>query len=401
MARNHENWLKAFLDYAKYLEAPPRMYFWAGVSAIAGALRRRVWIDQFYFKWYPNFYIIFVAPPGIVSKSTTVDVSMSLLREVPDIKFGPEILTWQSLAEDMGNSQEQFEYDGKTYLMTPVTIEASELGTLFDPEDRQMVDFFVHLWDGKQGATRKSTKHSGKDEIINPWINIVGCTTPAWIAENVPEYMIGGGFTSRVVFIYADRKNRYVAYPGRHVPHGLDKVRQSLIEDLAHISKVLVGPYFIPEETFEWGSLWYESIFTQRPPHLSGDQFGGYIARKQTMAHKLAMVLAAAQSDEMVLKLEYLQDAVAMLEDLEKDMAEVFGRVGKKEGSIHADRLVKHVEAHNGLPYSDAYKFVHKYFPSLRDFEDVVAALCRTRALQMIKRDGVVWLIPFNPPPGG
>ena len=69
--RNYSDWLKAYMEYAGYGEAPKYMHFWTGVSVIAGALRRKVWIDEIYFKWYPNFYIIFVAPPGVVSKSTT------------------------------------------------------------------------------------------------------------------------------------------------------------------------------------------------------------------------------------------------------------------------------------------------------------------------------------------
>ena len=91
--RNYADWLKAYLKYAEATEAPQHMHFWSGVSAVAGALRRKVWIDQAYFKWYPNFYIVLVAPPGIVSKSTTVGIAMDLLRKVPGIHFGPDVVT--------------------------------------------------------------------------------------------------------------------------------------------------------------------------------------------------------------------------------------------------------------------------------------------------------------------
>ena len=59
--RNHADWLTAFMEYASYGEAPRHMYFWSGVAAIAGALRRKVWIDQAYFKWHCNMYIVLVA----------------------------------------------------------------------------------------------------------------------------------------------------------------------------------------------------------------------------------------------------------------------------------------------------------------------------------------------------
>src|SRR5215203_157636 len=103
MPRRTKDWLSAFVDYSGFGEAPKRMYFWVGVSAIAGALRRRVWIDQAYFSWYPNLYVILVAPPGIVSKSTTADVGMSLLRQVREINFGPSVVTWQSLVKSFAD----------------------------------------------------------------------------------------------------------------------------------------------------------------------------------------------------------------------------------------------------------------------------------------------------------
>src|SRR5579864_7948017 len=122
--RNFPNWISAFMEYASYGEAPKHMYFWTAVSTIAGALRRQVWIDQAYFQWHPNFYIILVAPPGIVSKSTTAGVGMSLLKKVPDIKFGPDVVTWQALIGAFGESTMSFEYAGDFHAMSALTIES-------------------------------------------------------------------------------------------------------------------------------------------------------------------------------------------------------------------------------------------------------------------------------------
>ena len=216
--RNYADWLKAYLKYAEATEAPQHMHFWSGVSAVAGALRRKVWIDQAYFKWYPNFYIVLVAPPGIVSKSTTVGIAMDLLRKVPGIHFGPDVVTWQSLVERFASITEAFEYQSEYHPMSAMTLESSEFGNLLDPQDKGMIDLMVALWDGKQGGFEKSTKSSGNDVVENPWINLIACTTPSWINGNFPEYMIGGGFTSRTIFVYADQKAKFIAYPGLRLP---------------------------------------------------------------------------------------------------------------------------------------------------------------------------------------
>lgn len=379
MARHHADWLTAFMDYAKFGEAPRHMYFWAGVSAVAGALRRRVWIDQAYFKWYPNFYICLVAPPGIVSKSTTAGISMNLLRQVPGVNFGPDVVTWPALVTKFAEATEGFEYDGLIHAMSALTLESSEFGNLLNPQDKDMVDLLVSLWDGKQGKFDKSTKHSGNDAIENPWINLIACTTPSWIAGNFPEYMIGGGFTSRTIFVYADAKAKYVAYPGLRVPSNLKEQEACLVEDLTHIS-TLVGEYTLSPGAVEWGEKWYKKHYSERPANLDDDRFGGYIARKQTHVHKLAMVIAASSSDSMCITEEHLDIAHTMVTDLEPDMRFVFSRVGRSDVSLYTERLVGfvHSKGQGGVPYAEAYRYVHSYFPSLRDFEDVLAGCLRS-----------------------
>lgn len=386
--RHYDDWLTEFMDYASHGEAPRRMYFWAGVSAIAGALQRKVWIDQSYFKWYPNFYIVLVAPPGIVSKSTTSNTAISLLREVPGVNFGPDIVTMQALVQAFGEKLEGFEYNGDIHTMCALTLEASEFGNLLDPNDKDMVDLLVTLWDGKPGVLKKNTKTSGNDIIENPWINLIACTTPSWIAGNFPEYMVGGGFTSRCIFVYADKKEKLVAYPGLSVPRNIGEQRRKLIEDLTDISKI-VGEYQLTPNAVAWGESWYKEHYTVKKLHLDDERFGGYIARKQTHVHKIALVLAASSSSTRLITEEHLAIADRMVTDLEGDMKFVFEKIGKSDSSTHTDRLIWFVRSRGRMPYHEAYRHVHAYFPSMRDFEDVLAGCLRAGFLKIEKSGGV------------
>ena len=397
MARNHADWLEAFCDYARFGEAPRKMYFWVGVSAIAGALRRKVWIDQAYFKWFPNFYIILVAPPGIVSKSTTASVAMRLLRRVPGIKFGPDVVTWQALIGAFAEATEMYDDGHGDYrVMSAITIESSEFGNLLNPQDKEMVDLLVSLWDGKEGSFDKRTKMSGNDKVENPWINMIACTTPAWIAGNFPEYMIGGGFTSRCVFVYASEKEKYVAYPGLHVPANLAQLEDSLVADLEHISINLQGEYRLTKDAIGWGEAWYKEHYTNRPAGLDDDRFGGYIARKQTHVHKLAMILAAAQGDSLVITADDLKTANEMVSDLETDMPGVFSKIGRSDISLQTDRFLKYLAQKREVAYPEAYRFIHAYFPSSREFEDMLAGCIRSEQVRVEQRQGTIWLLSRN-----
>ena len=394
--RHFSDWLKAYIAYASYSEAPTRMHFWTGVSVLAGCLQRKVWIDQIYFRWHPNFYIIFVAPPGVVSKSTTAGIGMRLLRQVPDAKFGPDVVTWPALITSFGESATTFDFEGAMHTQSALTLESSEFGNLFNPQDREMVDLFVNLWDGKTGTFEKKTKNNGCDAVVNPWINLIACTTPSWIAGNFPEYLIGGGFTSRCVFVYADTKSKFVAYPKLCVPAGMAEIEQKLVEDLQHVANTLVGEYTLSPEAIEWGTQWYLALHTNRPEHLDDERFGGYVARKQTHIHKTAMVLAASASDELVITAQHLQIADSMVTDLEESMLKVFSRCGVSEKGDYADRIINFVTRRGHVHYSEVYKHIHTVLPSARDFDDVLTGCLRSRRIRAIHCGSELYLEPWD-----
>jgi hypothetical protein len=360
--RYHKDWLKAFIEYAEIGEAPITLYFWTGVATIAGALRRHVWIDQTIFQWVPNFYIIIVAPPGIISKTTTIDVGINLLRAVPRIHFGPQVITWQKLAEKMAKSLEMFRVDDSDllYPMSAITVASGELGNFLNPKDSDMINTLISLWDGRKGVFDKETKTQGDDTIENPFINMIGCTTPSWIEDNFSESMIGGGFTSRCIFLHADKKRNLSAYPSRKRPAGYEELQTRLIHDLTHIAEKLVGEYKLTEDAYAWGEQWYADHYAKLPTHMDSDRMGGYLARKQTHIHKLAMVLAASEGDELVIPLEILQKAEKLVSSLEADMPKVFERIGSSQQSLGATRLVSAVRAVGVVTDTELYKHLFR-----------------------------------------
>jgi hypothetical protein len=334
--RKLDDWLRTYLDFTENTECPTSFNFWVGVWTIAGALRRRVWLDMGHFQWYPNFYLFLVAPPGIVSKSTTLSIGTKLLEQVPGIKFGPEAMTWQALTQALAGSLEEvpIEVEGKPTLFYPMSclsIAAGELGTLIDPSHRELIDALVSLWDGKTGAWEKWTKASGSDKIINPWLNIASCTTPAWLALNFPEDMIGGGFTSRCVFVYAEKKRQLIAYPYllKHADNA--EVEKSLVHDLELIS-TLRGEIKLSPAALAWGQQWYEEHYNNPPKDMDGSRFGGYLARKQTHIHKVAMVLSVSVRSSLIIEKEDLEKASILVNSLEPQMKKVFESIGV-EGS--------------------------------------------------------------------
>src|SRR3990167_3263791 len=344
--RHFPDWIKAYMSYSAESEAPDKFHYWTAVGVVAGALRRRVWLEMGYFQWTPNMYLIFVAPPGIVSKSTTANIGMNLIREVPGIKFGPDAVTWQALSLSLAQSTVLVLMpDGLYHPMSALTIVSGELGTFFNPSDREMVDLLVALWDGQKGVFSKVTKTQGNDIIENPWVNLLGCTTPAWIAGNFPAYLIGGGFTSRCIFVYSDYKRHLNAYPITTLPKDFKTTRARLIEDLSLISS-MAGEFTLTPDAIIYGTKWYEEHYKNKTPWLNNDRFAGYLARKQTHIHKLAIVLSAASRDDMLITEKDLEIAIKIIGTIESDMPKVFMHIGKTDEALAVMEIVQTVKAY-------------------------------------------------------
>ncbi len=384
--RRLTDWLRAYLDFTENTESPTGFNFWVGVWTLAGALRRRVWIDMGHFQWYPNFYLFLVAPPGVVSKSTTLNIGTSLLRELPSIHFGPEAMTWQALVQALAAAHEEVPIDipgqeKSFYPMSCLNIAAGELGTLIQPSDRALIDALVSLWDGKQGPWEKWTKTSGSDCIINPWLNIASCTTPAWIAQNFPEELVGQGFTSRCIFVYADKKRQLIAYPHLTQREDQAKLQLDLIHDLELISS-LAGPFLLTPEAIEFGQTWYEKHFTELSKTVDPERFGGYLARKQTHVHKVAMVLSAAQRNDLIIEAQDVSAALALVETVEPQMAKVFESIGIEGAGKFLHQLIVILRLHRTLSRTELFAKVCRRM-SMDEFDQAVSAGMRSSLLEI------------------
>ena len=387
MTRRLANWLDSYVQYASISEAPKIFHFWAGVSAIAGALRRHVWFDQVKFVWYPSFFIVLVAPPGIATKSTTADGSMDLLREVPGIKFGPDSVTWQSLVQSFAESAESFAIGDDWYPQSALTVVSSEFGMYMDFRETQMVNLHITLWDGRK-KFEKQTKMSGNDVIEAPWINLIACTTPQWIDANMDENTIGGGFTSRCIFVYGEAKERPIAYLKKVATFNYPELRADLIHDLEWISTKLLGEYILTPEAEAWGEAWYANLWTKEYSLDNPDWVNNYLSRKQAHLHKLAMVLAAVKRDELIITVEDLQLAEVMLNSTEEDAHKVFDRVGKSKEARQASKILEVLQAKREMPYKDLYRISQIWFPDARDFEGIMKSFMNSGQAELVQIGG-------------
>lgn len=366
------SWLDDFVEYASHGESPPKYLFWTGVATIAGALRRKVWIQEHGFQWTPNFYILLVGPPGGPKKTTSINFGMNFLGRVEGINFGPSDLTWQQLITHMADSRMIYKIGDADFEASCVTVAIDEFGTFFDPAERKLVDSMTSLWDSKLGVYRKETKTQGCDEIVNPWLNIIAGTTPGWLADNFNSKLLRSGFASRPVFLYEEEPVKNVAYPSQQVP---DCSRQGMLEEslMSRLREYAEysGPFVMSPEAYEWGVEWYGRYKVQQAA-MEDKREAAFYERKQTHLHKLAMILCVARGDFPLIKPEHLIEADARLTALDPDIRTIFGFVGQTRMSQAASEMWEIVRKTGAIKKKDVYR---KYFFRTMDSTEFETAL--------------------------
>jgi hypothetical protein len=323
------------MQYSEISESPINFHFWTMIATVAGALRRRVWIDEVKFQWTPNFYMILVAEAGVLAKSTTLSNGVSLLKRIEGLNFGPDAVTWQSLVQNLSEIHEEFLLDEVYYPMSALTLKVSELGTFMNGDDGQMLDILTDLWDSPSGVWKKTTKTQGNDEITCPWINLLSATTPAWIAQHIGQHALEGGLMARCIFVHGEQKARLVPYPHMIVKDDYEELRNKLVNDLTHIANELAGQYRLTPAAIQWGEEWYERWEEDKKdnPLMRSARTASFIARKATHMHKTAMVLAAMRRDELVIEKQDLIDADMALCEVEYNLPKVFAKVNMNKGN--------------------------------------------------------------------
>lgn len=332
--RKCDSWLNTFSQWTlPRSEAPESFHFWAGVFTLASILKRKVKISKAYmggYEIYPTLYTIFVAPPGKARKSTTAKYSEDLLRNIPTCTRAPTSMTVEQMVKKLGQTDDSC-----------LSIFSSEFGMFVAKSKIDMYIALTDLFDNKPDISVETISRA-TDFAETPCINLLGATTPKWIAANMPEDVIGGGFASRVIFIFEERVRRTQLYYESIDQEHLSKLKQDLLADLMHIDTYIQGEYSIDPDAKMFMESWYKNLAAQNLGNLN-ERLSGYYERKPVHVHKLAMLIHASYSDSMTLTEGDFKAAIKVLESIEIKLPRTFNAIGRNPYMNTLDNMVNYM----------------------------------------------------------
>jgi len=149
------------------------------------------------------------------------------------------------------------------FVHSSLFVVAPELVVVIKENDHERLGYLCQLYDGLPKFEYK-TKTSQNQYIVNPGLWLLSATTPNWIEIAMKQLGVGGGMTSRTIFVYAGQK-------GAHIPITRMKpfdpqLRAKLVTDLAEI-RSLKGNFIVTKDADNLYAKWYEGkpIFDQMP----------------------------------------------------------------------------------------------------------------------------------------
>jgi hypothetical protein len=361
MARNYTDYVKACVDAIKESPIPKTFARWTALSAVAGAVGRRVWFPMPNYDIGSNLFIILIASPGrnksvslilpftkIFNRLTTPvgtqeedhNFNSGLdeygLRKFP-LYLIQDRITPEKLAVDMAKvtrmdlrlsnpRQEQF-FDSSLTLVT------SEFGTFMTRSERSLQFFLTDMWDSRETYSYK-TKTAGEYIIEGPCLNWIACATPEQFVDNLPEDARSQGLLSRMLPIF---------YEGERIPQDLtqkvisDNTIDNLRNDLGSIAK-MYGPMTFDKDAFDEAN---EDIYNNIQPEPIDPHLSEYCQRRVSHFLKVAVSVSASRRSTRKIMKEDWETTKEIMFEMEKSMPKALEGFGMaRTGRIAHDMKV-------------------------------------------------------------
>jgi len=384
MARKlEEGIIKAFCKFVEDTEIPDVFGIWIAMSMVSSALGRDCFIDQGYFVVYPNLYIVLVAGSALCRKSTAIGIGRGFIKKIePRTHILSQKMTPEAL---IGSLSGMTAKDDTTLVDEAVgIIIVDELSTLIDRNAFKsgMISVLTKLFDCEDFPYE--TRGRGIELIRNPCVSILGGSTLHWIKESIPQVAIGGGFTSRVIFVFREKPYKIVPWP--RVSSDNKKRADNIVHDLNEVSKMR-GNFALSATALKKYEKEYVKFLSSNPfqnkPNLMG-----YAGRRMMLVLKLAMAASASVSDMRVIEEDDLRIAIEILKRAEKDMPRVVDTIAAEFVGDVANMVVDAIVVRGVITRPELVK-ASRHKLTVRQLDVIIDTLLEEEAIEVKLEEGV------------
>jgi len=317
-----------FQAYTAPFKGSKLHYKWAILSVIGATMERRCWFPLGGLgQLYPNMYIILCGAAGC-GKTTSGNVATRFLHDYNEslgpsnggIKFGPDKATPAALIKRFSKSTKVVADLPKRPSMSCLFVYSTEASTfLTDIGGGELTHDMLKLYDCDR-QFKKELSGEGIITIKGPCLNFLASTTPSWLSNFVQRDASANGFVSRIMFA---TEVGFVEMDDEIAP-GDPALEEGIIGHIGRIHR-MAGQFKETDAARQFYKEWFQRHRRQLYTFIDGSFLREFYARKHAHMRKIAMALSASRSSDLVIQAEDYERALALIEDLEPNMASSFG----------------------------------------------------------------------------
>ena len=378
--RNLGNWLRAYMEFTRETESPDQYHFWVGASLISAATRRQIKLNLNQFNVFPNLYVILVGPSG-ARKSIATSIGMKLADQIGLKKFADKI-TGAALLKDLSESSIKFIEGPVITICSPILIYSSELGVFLGTDAYQsgVIADLTDLYDCPAKWEKKTIVRES-EIVMAPYVTFLAASTPQTLKDTLPVGAIGQGFTSRIIFVWADGRRKRVPMPAWGPEY--EMLLANLIADLKTIME-LRGQFTFSDDGWKAYYKYYMEC-PEPEEEFEDEKLRGYASRKATHMLKLAMIMSLADKNELVITASDIKNSVDTMKWMEGGLAQVFAGHGAQMNSQDVVRVWRQIEtATKVVGYITHSELMKRNFNNLsaHDLKGVLETLKQSHAIE-------------------
>ena len=358
------DWIDDYILYTEYTQAPLIFRKWAAITAIAGALDRRVWTNVGLGPCYPNLYTFLTGVPG-QGKTKGISPVKELWRKTKNLHVAPDNTTREGLLDFISRKGrfllDERVPDGMLEIHSAL-VASTELGVFIAKHDLGFLSLLNSVWDSppRHSEERRTVENV---DITNPQVTMLAGTQPDFLGAILPEESWGMGFCCRIMFIFSDTSPKFTLFNGAHILDAKVTSLGTLMESFTD----LYGEVGWSEAARAEMLRWYEAGMSPVPSHQKLEH---YVTKR--IEHFLKIVTVAAISrGSMEIVPQDFDRAVSWLLEAERAMPAMFDQMTVKSDIDTLSDMHRFVwnswdKAEVPVPDEEIYYFMRDKTPSER-----------------------------------